>query len=94
MGDEDHGQFHILHQFLKQVQYLRLDGDIQSGDGFVCDDEFGRRGQCPGDGDALTLPTGEFMRILESVLGVKSDALHEGLYFSRCFFFIQRGGAL
>jgi len=39
----------------KQVDDLRLDGDVESRDRLVADDQFGFRRECPCDADTLAL---------------------------------------
>lgn len=76
--DEDHGEIQIAREVGEEVEDLRLDGDVEGGDGFVGNDEFGLGGKGPGDGDALALAAGEFMRVFLHVAGVKADFFHEG----------------
>ena len=61
-------------KFLKKKEDLRTNGDIQSGDRFVCDDKLGAQDERAGDTDALSLAAGKFMWIaLEGCFG-KTDA--------------------
>lgn len=77
MRDEDHGEIELVSQFEKKVQDLGLDGDVESRDGFIGDDEFGFGGEGAGDGNALALATGEFVGIFPHVTRVEADSLHE-----------------
>ena len=61
--DEQVGQPQILAQLFQQIDDLRLDRDIERRDRLVADDEIRRGGEGPRDADALTLPTGKFVRI-------------------------------
>ncbi len=59
----------------QQVQYLRLDRDVEGGDGFVGDDEDRLDGQGTGDTDALTLAAGEFVRVALHCVARQADAM-------------------
>ena len=63
MRDEQVGKSQLLLQFLKGVDDLRLDGNIQGGDRLVADDELGVDRQGARDADALALPAGKLMRV-------------------------------
>lgn len=54
-----------------------MDGDVEGGDGFVGEDEFGLRGEGAGDGDALALAAGELVGVFFHAAGVEADGLHE-----------------
>ena len=62
MADHDEAQIEFGDEVLQQVQHLRLHRDIQRRDRFIADDQPGPAGQGAGDGDALALAAGEFMR--------------------------------
>ena len=63
MGDEDDGDIKIGTQILKQLENLRLHGDIQRG-GWLIGDEYLRiSDQRHGNHHSLTHAPGEFMRI-------------------------------
>jgi hypothetical protein len=49
-------------QIGKQVQDLGLDGDVQSGNGFVEYENFRLGHQRPGDGNTLALTAGQIAR--------------------------------
>src|SRR2546427_9821863 len=62
--------------FLKleeEVQDLCLDRHVQRGDGFVCNDQTGRQGECAGDADTLTLATRERMRVAPHIFRPEAD---------------------
>jgi hypothetical protein len=40
MRDEEIGEVQLIFQVHQEIEDLSLDGDIQSGNGFVCDDQF------------------------------------------------------
>ena len=63
MGNENVGQIEFLLQMMEEVQHLGLDGNVQSGNGLVGDDELRFYGQGPGDSDTLFLTAGELVRI-------------------------------
>ena len=63
MGDENHRQPEVFLERGDEIEDLRLDGDIECGDRFVGDDELRFRGERAGDGDALALAAGEFVRM-------------------------------
>ncbi len=60
--DQDIRQIVLLLQFHQQVQNLRLDRNIQCRGRFIQHNDVGLGGQCPGDGNALTLTAGKRMR--------------------------------
>ena len=57
MADEVIGQAALLLQVLGQVQYLRLDRDVQRRDRFVADDEILVRPSARGFVDPQGMPT-------------------------------------
>lgn len=63
MRDEQAAQFQFLLEILQQVDDDGLHRDVQSGCGFVQHQKLGTHDQGSGDGDALSLTAGEFMRI-------------------------------
>ena len=67
VGDEQIGEPELGLQVAQQVEDLRPDRDVESGDRLVEHDELGRQRQSARDGDALALPAGEFVR--EKVCG-------------------------
>jgi len=77
MRDEQHRQAKLLLQLLKQVDNLRLHGDIERGHRFVGDDELRLNREGAGDTDALALSAGEFMRKPIDMRRRQADHLHE-----------------
>ena len=63
MGDEHHGQFALFANAVEQFKHLRLDRDIEGGDGFVGHNHLGIKHQSARNADALPLAAGEFMRV-------------------------------
>src|SRR5882757_2703738 len=55
VADEEQREAELPLQILQQVYDLRLDGDVESRDRLVADDQFGFRRKCPCDADALAL---------------------------------------
>ena len=69
VGNKHIGQVLLILQFLQEVNDLRLNGHIQSGNGLVADDELGPQRQRTGDADTLSLTAGELVRItVEEIL--------------------------
>ncbi len=77
MRDENHSDTHFLYQIGKQVENLALDGDIERGDRFICQQQGRLRRYGTGNGNALALAAGKLMRILVHVLRTEPHALHE-----------------
>ena len=73
VGDEQVGERELLLKLLKQGENLRADRDVEGGDGFVGDDEFGAEDQRAGDADALALSAGELVRVAPGGVGVEAD---------------------
>ena len=77
--------FAQVHQ---KIDDLCLDGNVQSADWLVADDQAGPQRNGSRDADALPLAAGEFVRITVHALVVQTDFPHEadgGVM--RCFFF-------
>ena len=77
VGDEQIADAVLILQILHQVQDLSLNGNVQSGNGLITDDDLGVQSQGPGDHDTLTLTAGELVGILVHILGVQSDFLQD-----------------
>ena len=78
VGNEEVGEFHFLLEVHEEIEDLALDGDVEGGDGFVADDEFGLEGDGAGDADALALAAAELERELAGGGGGQADFLQEG----------------
>ena len=63
VGNKEVGQTELLLDVIEQVDDLGLNREIEGGDGFIGNDQFGFHCQGAGDTDALPLPAGEFMGI-------------------------------
>ncbi len=55
VGDEQVGEPEVPLEVLEEVEDLRLDGDVERGDGLVADDQLGVEREGAGDADALAL---------------------------------------
>ena len=72
MGDEDDREPELALQVAQQVEDLRLDRDVERGDGLVGDDQLRLQRERPRDADALALAAGELVRVAVVVLGVQA----------------------
>ena len=77
VGDKQIRRTKLVLKFLEQVQNLGLNGNIQSGNGLVADDQLGLQSEGAGDADTLTLTAREFVRIAVDVLGVQTDDVQQ-----------------
>ena len=80
--NEDHGEAEVFLERFDEIEDLRLDGDIERGDGFIRDDELGLRCEGTGDGDALALAAGEFVGIFPHDACIKADGGHQRFHAS------------
>ena len=62
MRDEEEGEAQARAQFQHQVQHLGLDIHVKGGDRLIGHDQRRIERQCAGNGNALALAAGEFMR--------------------------------
>ena len=74
MGDPDDGHAELLFQAQHQVNDLGLDGDVESGGGFVGDEQGGVARQGHGNADALPLAAGELVGIVLQAIDRVGDA--------------------
>ena len=93
VGHEEHGEMELATQFLQEIDDLGLDADIQCGDGFVCNEEPWFRPEGAGDGDALALATGKFVRVFQGSRGIEADAFQQIADEAPAGSFIQFPGA-
>ena len=77
VGNEQIGQTHFFLQLVEHVDDLCLDGNVQSGNRLVTDNELGAHSQAAGNTDTLTLAAGEFVGIAGSMLGVQTHLVHQ-----------------
>ena len=61
VGDEEISEVELFLQADQEVDDLRLDRNVEGGDGLVANNEIGIQGQCPRNPDPLPLPSAEFM---------------------------------
>ncbi len=66
----------IITQIGEQIDDLRLDGDIQCGDGLIGNNKIRVENQCAGNTDSLALSPGEFMGKTVVMLGSQPANLH------------------
>ena len=76
-------------QGFEQVQDLRLHRHVERRSRLVADDQFRLHGQRPGNGNALALAAGEFVRVTLRGVGIKADLLQQG--GNRCHLFVSTG---
>src|SRR5690606_33712422 len=63
MRDKQIGEMEFLLEVAEQVQYLRLNRDIQGRDCLITDNKLWIERQCPRNSHALALAAGKFMGI-------------------------------
>ena len=78
VGNEDERQAHLAREACEEVDDLRLDRNVQGGNRLVGDQEPGVDRQGAGNGDALPLAAGEFVRIAALGLRRQADFLEQG----------------
>ena len=77
VGDEQVGQAHLVLEFIKHIDDLGLDGNIQCGNRLVAHNKLGVHCHSPGNADALPLAAGELMGIPVGVLRVQAHLGHQ-----------------
>ena len=77
MADEQIRKFQFFLQIGQQVQNLCADGHIERRDRLVTDNQFRLHRNGAGNGDALALATGKFMRIASRMFGLQTNLLQE-----------------
>ena len=83
VGDKKVRKIEFLLQIHQEVHDLSLDGDVESTDGFIADDEFRFNGKGAGDADALALAPAEFVGKTSGVGGIEADQLEKFGYADR-----------
>ena len=78
--DEEKRETQFTAQFRKQLEDLRLHGDVERGGGLVCDKDAGIRGERHRDHHALAKAAGKLVRILARAHG----RLRDGGAIERC----------
>src|SRR5215471_4944401 len=64
MGDEDHGEAALFLDIFEQIEVLRLDCDIQTGGGFICNQQPGLAGNANSTYDTLAHATAHLVWVL------------------------------
>src|SRR4051812_40822283 len=77
MRDEDVGEAEVVLKRLEQVDHLRLDRDVECGDGLVGDDQLRPKRERTRDADALALAARELVREAVVVLGREAHGLEQ-----------------
>ena len=85
MGDQQHGHFTLLDQLVHQNQNLCLDGNVQSGGGFVSQQQLGLAGQSDCDNNTLLHTTGELVGIVVCTAAGDTDQLQHFLCLLHSF---------
>ena len=78
VADEQVGEIVTPLEIAQEIDDLRLDAHVQCAGRLVEHDELGTQHHGPGNGDALALPAGEFMRIAVLAVGIEPH-LAQGL---------------
>nr|WP_272268838.1 hypothetical protein [Rhodococcus sp. Rp3] len=73
--DEQVGQIELALKLFEKVEDLRLDRDVERGYRFVAHDEAWTGRKCSGNGNSLSLATGEFVRVSVQVVTVEAHDL-------------------
>src|SRR5688500_18529641 len=74
MRDEQVSEVELFLKFLKQVNDLRLNGNVESRNRFVGNDQLRIKRESSRDADSLALTTRELVRVAIHVIRIKSDA--------------------
>jgi len=72
VGDEEIGETQLISQVHQKVKNLGLDGYIQSGDGFIRNDQFRIEGDGPGNSNPLALSTAELVGVTKGILWMEA----------------------
>jgi hypothetical protein len=80
VGDEEVGQPELVLELHEQVHDLRLDRDVERGDGLVQDEHLRVQRERPGDPDPLALAAGELVREAVRVLRAQAHRAQELLH--------------
>jgi hypothetical protein len=78
VGDEDHRQAERHAEVEQELEDLRLDRDVQGGQGLVRDEQLGLHRQRAGDADPLALSPGELAGVLVGIRRAEAH-LHQEL---------------
>jgi hypothetical protein len=72
-ADQQVADAELVLQVLQQIEHLGLHRDVQRAHWLVGHDQARARHQGAGDGDALTLPAGELVRVLVQIVLTQPD---------------------
>ena len=86
VSNEKIRQAFLFLQIFKQVDNLGLDGNVQSRNWFIGNDEARFNGQSTRNADTLTLTAREFMRITAGMILVQADRFQQFFNFGTTFF--------
>jgi len=71
------GESQALLEAAEEIEDLGLNGDVESGDGLIADDEVGFDGECASDTNALALAAAELVGVARGVFGGQADEVEE-----------------
>src|SRR5262249_36820954 len=77
VGNENISQPELQLQIFQQIDYLRLNGDVERRYRFVTNDQLGRNRQGASNSDALALTAGELMWVTPHVIGMEPHCFKE-----------------
>ena len=75
--DEEVGELELLLELFEQVDHLRLDRDVEGGDGLVGDDEVRVGRESAREADPLALAARELVRVAGGRVGGQADGLEQ-----------------
>lgn len=77
VSNKEIGELQRLLKLFERIENLSLNGDVESRDGFIANNEVRIKGEGAGDADTLTLTTAEFVGVTRGLFGAEADRLHE-----------------
>ncbi|MNC54298.1 hypothetical protein D3C75_1037740 [compost metagenome] len=77
MGNEQISQIPLPLELLEQINHLRLNGNVQSGDRLIRHDKLRLDRQRPGNTDPLPLAAGEFVGKTSGMFGIQTYVLEQ-----------------
>ena len=89
MADENHRYARSLFDLLEKIKYLRLDRDVECGEGLFGDYEFRRNSQRPCYAYPLALSAAELMRVFGKHFRIQSYLVQE---FHNPVLYLATGG--
>lgn len=73
VADEDQCEVELVAQVAEQVEDLRLQRDVERGDGFVAHEDLRFDDECTGDACALLLPAAQLMGEPHGLVHAQAD---------------------